>query len=53
MDQIWVEMYDAAKAVMDEKVISDYVTAGGVAMIDYAAGRVMKLGELTPEWWID
>ena len=22
-------------------------------MIDYAAGRVMKLGELTPEWWID
>ena len=21
-------------------------------MIDYAAGRVMKLGELTPEWWI-
>ncbi|WP_330370015.1 DUF6434 domain-containing protein [Butyrivibrio sp. NC2002] len=20
-------------------------------MIDYAAGRVMKLGELTPEWW--
>ena len=119
MDQIWVEMYDAAKAVMGEKVISDYVTAGGVAaacidtcstlgicaernaifnmitngeyeidrvlcippnegkgapcgacrelmtqlmpgkyqdidiMIDYAAGRVMKLGELTPEWWID
>lgn len=49
MDQIWVEMYDAAKAVMGEKVISDYVTAGGVA----AAVRVMKLGELTPEWWID
>ncbi len=22
-------------------------------MIDYAADRVMKLGELTPEWWID
>jgi len=21
-------------------------------MIDYAEGRVMKLGELTPEWWI-
>lgn len=22
-------------------------------MIDYSKGRVMKLGELTPEWWID
>ena len=22
-------------------------------MIDYSEGRVMKLGELTPEWWID
>ena len=22
-------------------------------MIDYDTGRVMKLGELTPEWWID
>lgn len=22
-------------------------------MIDYAADRVMTLGELTPEWWID
>ena len=22
-------------------------------MIDYAKDRVMKLGELTPEWWID
>ena len=30
MDQIWVEMYDAAKGVMGEKVISDYVTAGMV-----------------------
>ena len=124
-------MYEAAKAVIGEKVISDYVTAGGVSatvlsksgkiytgvcidtastlgicaernaifnmitngeyeiarvlcippnegkgapcgacrelmtqlmpgrykdieiMIDYASDRVMKLGELTPEWWID
>ena len=131
MDRVWIEMYEAAKAVMGEKVISDYVTAGGVSaavrsksgriytgvcidtcstlgicaernaifnmitnaeyeidrvlcipsnegkgapcgacrelmtqlmpgkykdieiMIDYAAGRVMKLGELTPEWWIE
>ena len=22
-------------------------------MIDYSKGQVMKLGELTPEWWID
>ena len=22
-------------------------------MIDYPTGRIMKLGELTPEWWID
>ena len=131
MDKIWQDMYDAAKAVLKEKVISDFVTAGGVSaavlsksgkiytgvcidtastlgicaernaifnmitngeyeidrvlcippmegkgapcgacrelmvqlmpgkykdidiMIDYSAGRVMKLGELTPEWWID
>lgn len=22
-------------------------------MLDYAAGRTIKLGELTPEWWIE
>jgi cytidine deaminase len=131
MDKIWQDMYDAAKAVLNEKVISDFVTAGGVSaavlsksgniytgvcidtastlgicaernaifnmitngdyeidrvlcippmegkgapcgacrelmvqlmpgkykdidiMIDYKNDRVMKLGELTPEWWID
>ena len=21
-------------------------------MLDYAAGRTVKLGEITPEWWI-
>ena len=41
MDQIWVEMYDAAKAVMGEKVISDYVTAGGVAAaVRSKSGRI-------------
>ena len=131
MDKTWQDMYDAAKAVLNEKVISDFVTAGGVSaavlsksgniytgvcidtastlgicaernaifnmitngdyeidrvlcippregkgapcgacrelmvqlmpgkykdidiMIDYKNDRVMKLGELTPEWWID
>ena len=131
MDKTWQDMYDAAKAVHNEKVISDFVTAGGVSaavlsksgniytgvcidtastlgicaernaifnmitngdyeidrvlcippmegkgapcgacrelmvqlmpgkykdidiMIDYKNDRVMKLGELTPEWWID
>ena len=131
MDKTWQDMYDAAKAVLNEKVISDFVTAGGVSaavlsksgniytgvcidtastlgicaernaifnmitngdyeidrvlcippmegkgapcgacrelmvqlmpgkykdidiMIDFKNDRVMKLGELTPEWWID
>ena len=39
MDKTWQDMYDAAKAVLN--------------MINYKNDRVMKLGELTPEWWID
>ena len=31
MDQTWINMYDAAKAVIGERVISDYVTAGSVS----------------------
>ncbi len=31
MDKIWIEMYDAAKSVLGEKKISDYVIAGGVS----------------------
>ena len=31
MDKIWQDMYDAAKAVLKEKVISEFVTAGGVS----------------------
>lgn len=131
MDQIWIDMYNAAKNVLNARIISDYVTAGEVSaavrsksgkiyvgvcidtcstlgicaernaifnmitngeheidrvlcippnegkgapcgacrelmvqlmpgrykeieiMIDYSKDRVMKLGELTPEWWID
>ncbi len=31
MEQIWKEMFQAAKAVQDGRQISDYVSAGGVA----------------------
>ncbi len=130
MEKIWTEMYEAAKAVLRERRISDYVTCGEVSaailsrsgkiytgvcvdtcstlgicaernaifnmitngeseiakvlaimpdgsngapcgacrelmvqlmpntykdveiLMDYRTGRVMTLGELTPEWWI-
>ncbi len=131
MEKIWTDMYEAAKAVLNERKISEYVTCGEVAaavlsksgkiytgvcidtcsslgicaernaifnmitngeqeidkiicilpdgstgapcgacrelmvqimagkyqeieiMIDYAKDKIMKLGELTPEWWIN
>lgn len=31
MDTIWTDMYEAAKAVLNERRISDYVTCGEVA----------------------
>ena len=31
MEAIWKKMYDAAKAVQNERKVSDYVYAGGVA----------------------
>ncbi len=31
MDQIWNKMYQAAKAVQNDRKISDYIDAGGVA----------------------
>lgn len=130
MKNIWDEMYDAAKAVLNARRVSDYVTCGEVAaailsqsgriytgvcidtcstlgicaernaifnmltngeqeidkvlcilpdgsngapcgacrelmvqlmpgrykeieiMLDYSAGRTIRLGEITPEWWI-
>lgn len=130
METIWKELYNAAKAVQQERRISEYVTCGEVAaailsksgkiytgvcidtcstlgicaernaifnmitngeqqidkviailpdgstgapcgacrelmvqlmpgsyqdieiMVDYATGRTVKLGEITPEWWI-
>jgi len=131
MDKIWEEMYEAAKAVLLPRRISEYVTAGDVSaavlsksgkiytgvcidtcstlgicaernaifnmitngeqeiarvlcippnegkgapcgacrelmvqlmpdsykdieiMLDYSKGKVITLGEITPEWWID
>ena len=122
MDKVWQEMYDAAKSVLCERRISDYVTCGEVSaavrsrsgriytgvcvdtcstlgicaerngeqeidkvlcilpdgsngapcgacrelmvqmmagkyrdieiMLDIKSGRIAKLGDLTPEWWI-
>lgn len=130
MEKIWAQMYEAAKAVLNERRISDYVTCGEVAaavlsksgriytgvcidtcstlgicaernaifnmitngeseidkvlcilpagscgapcgacrelmvqimagkyhdieiMLDYHNGRTIRLGEITPEWWI-
>ena len=41
MDQIWTEMYDAAKAVLGGVTISDYVTAGEVsAAIRSESGKI-------------
>ncbi|MDD6328157.1 MAG: cytidine deaminase [Eubacteriales bacterium] len=41
MDKIWEEMYTAAKAVQNERKISDYVEAGGVAAAIYSeSGRI-------------
>ena len=41
MDQIWQDMYQAAKAVQRDRTISDYVEAGGVAAaVLSASGRI-------------
>lgn len=41
MDKIWQEMYSAAKSVQNERKISDYIEAGGVAAaILSASGKI-------------
>lgn len=41
MDKIWNEMYEAAKAVQNERKISEYVTAGEVsAAVLSKSGRI-------------
>lgn len=131
MDKVWTTMYEAAKAVLNERKISDYVTCGEVSaavlsssgkiytgvcidtcsglgvcaernaifnmitngeqeidkvlcilpdgscgapcgacrelmvqlmaghygdveiMVDYSVGKTVRLGDITPEWWIE
>ena len=41
MEQIWIEMYEAAKAVLNERRISEYVTCGEVdAAILSKSGKI-------------
>lgn len=41
MDNIWTQMYEAAKSVLNERVISDYVSCGEVsAAILSKSGRI-------------
>ena len=41
MDTVWNELYEAAKAVLNSRVISEYVTAGEVAAaIRSKSGRI-------------
>jgi len=41
MEQIWNEMYQAAKAVQNERKVSEYIDAGGVAAaVLSSSGRI-------------
>ena len=41
MDQIWIDMYNAAKAVLGGVTVSDYVTAGEVsAAVRSKSGKI-------------
>lgn len=44
MDKIWQEMYSAAKNVQNERKISDYIEAGGVAAAVLAASGKIYTG---------
>lgn len=44
MDRIWEEMYNAAKAVQNDRKISDYVYAGGVSAAIYSASGKIYTG---------
>lgn len=41
MDKVWIEMFEAAKAVMNPRKVSDYIEAGGVsAAVQSKSGRI-------------
>lgn len=40
MELIWNELYEAAKRVQNERKISDYIDAGGVAAILSSSGKI-------------
>ena len=42
MEKIWTEMLEAAKAVLNERRISEYVTCGEVAVQAYASIPVQR-----------
>jgi len=44
MDKIWTTMYEAAKAVLNERRISDYVTCGEVAAAVLSKGGNIYTG---------
>lgn len=44
MDSIWLDMYKAAKAVQNERRISNYVEAGGVAAAIYSESGKIYIG---------
>ncbi|MDO4460325.1 MAG: cytidine deaminase [Clostridia bacterium] len=44
MDKIWEEMYAAAKAVQNDREISGYVSAGGVAAAIYSVSGKIYTG---------
>ena len=47
MDKIWTEMQEAAKAVLNERRVSEYVTCGEVAAAVLSkSGKVMALSAL-------
>ena len=48
MEKIWTEMYEAAKAVLSERRISEYVTCGEVS-----AAILSKSGKIYTGFWID
>ena len=52
MENIWNEMYSAAKAVLDPRKISDIVEAGGVAAAIEARESYIQACALTvPALW--